>query len=401
MSTTNLQVETTTANSYRWVILALATLSFLFTFMSRFSWPPLIPVVGPVFHMTAAEAGSFMTAFYFGYVITQIPAGILADRLGSRFILAGSLIIPGIMLIAMGHMVTYSQGFWFRFVMGLGAGADMAAASRALTEWFSTRERVVAWGILMASPTAGLMLPNWVVPALTKGFGWQGVFEIFGVTAIVIGILVALFVRVSATSVVSGGNPFGGLKVVFTSKNLILLALAGFCLMWAQIGLATWANAYFHRIGFSVAASGTIMVVYGIGGILAPLTSPFWIKRLGQMRKLIFWAFLIQIPLTIWFGTIQSYEYLMTMGFFLGYVTYLVNSPLNILITDVAGKAWAATAIGSTNFIFQFASMICPLIVGLSIDFTGTFSASWYIIALGSLVGMILISCVKMEETAV
>lgn len=401
MSTADLQVEPATSRSFRWVILILAFASFMFTFMSRFSWPPLIPVVGPVFHFTAAQAGSFMTAFYFGYVITQVPAGILSDRLGPRWILAGGLLLPGLMLYLMQYMADYNQGFWLRFVMGLGAGAVMAAASRALTEWFPANERAIAWGVLMSAPSLGLLLPNFLVPVINQSFGWQGVMQFFGLASIAIGILVACFVRTSDNSVKSSGNPFGGLKVVFTTKNLMILAAMGFSLMWAEISLATWANAYFKQLGFSPKDGGMIMVVYGIGGVLAPLSSTFWVKKLGKMRRLVFWSFLLQIPLTIIFGYLQSYPLLMVMAFLLGYVSYLVNSPLNILVTDVAGKAWAATAIGSTNFIYQFASMISPIVVGWAIDTTGSFFSTWYIIAAGSLTGLLLLSMLKMEETAI
>ncbi|MDA8441345.1 MAG: MFS transporter [Peptococcaceae bacterium] len=397
---TDTQINKPTASGYRWVILALATLSFLFTFITRFSWPPLIPVVAPAFHFDAAQAGSFMSAFYFGYIITQLPAGVLVDRLGPRYILAIGLILEGIMMYLMHSMTGYGMGFWLRFFMGLGAGADMAAASRALTEWFPIKERAIAWGILMAAPSFGLMLPNWIVPALNQSIGWQGVFEILGIASILAGILVAAFVRTSPTSVRSSGSPFGGLKVVFTSKNLMLLAFTGFSLMWAELGLAVWANAYFTKMGFSLAAAGMVMVIYGVGGILAPLTSAFVARKLGKMRRLIMWSFIIQIPLTIIFGYLHSYAALCVMGFILGYVSYLVNSPLNVLITDVAGKEWAATAIGSTNFIFQIASMVAPLVLGWSIDASGGFSYIWFIIAAGSLAGLILISNVKMEEAA-
>jgi len=390
-----------TASSYRWVILALASASFLFTFVTRFSWPPLIPVMRPIFNFSAAEAGSFMSAFYFGYIITQVPAGILSDRLGPRFILAGSLIIPGIMMFMMQYMTGYSSGFWMRFVIGLAAGADMAAASRALTEWFPAKERAVAWGILMAAPSAGLLLPNFVVPAINSAFGWQAVFEIIGGISIVIGILVLCFLRTSDTAQKKAGNPFGGLKIVFTSKSLIMLSLIGFSLMWAELGLATWANAYFKQLGFSMGASGTIMVAYGCGAVLAPLTSVYWARLFGKMRRLIIVAFLCQIPLTLIFGQIQQFEILLGLGFVLGYVSYMVNSPLNILVTDVAGKEWAGSAIGTTNFIYQFASMLCPLVVGWSIDFTGTFGSCWFIVAAGSLVGMVLMTSLKIEETEI
>jgi len=219
---------TQTVSSYRWVILTLAALSFLFTFVTRFSWPPLIPVMRPLFHLSAAQAGSFMSAFYFGYIITQVPAGVLADRLGPRGILAGSLIVPGIAMLMMRYMTSYSSGFWMRFVIGLFAGADIAAASRALTEWFPTKQRVIAWGVLMAAPSMGLLLSNFFVPAVNRAFGWKAVFEIIGIVSIIVGILALLFVRTSTMAEKSSGNPLGGLKVVFTSETLLTLSLTAF-----------------------------------------------------------------------------------------------------------------------------------------------------------------------------
>lgn len=400
-TTMNKTVDAQGASSYKWVILTLAALAFLFTFVTRFSWPPLIPIMRPLFHLSAAEAGSFMSAFYFGYIITQVPAGILADRFGPRWILAGSLIVPGFMLYMMQYMTGYTSGFWMRFVIGLFAGADMAATSRALTEWFPAHQRGIAWGFLMAAPSLGLLLPNFVVSPINGMWGWKAVFTIIGAITFVTGILVALFFRTSPTAQRSNGNPFVGQKVVFTSPKLLLLALTGFSLMWAELGLATWANAYFKHIGFTGGVGGTIMVVYGCGAVLAPLTAVFWARLFGEMRTLIMVAFLCQIPLTLIFGHVESVQTLLILGFFLGYVSYIVNSPLNILITDVAGKQWAGSAIGTTNFIFQFASMICPVVVGFSIDFTGNFRAGWFIITAGSLVGLLAVAALKYEETAI
>jgi hypothetical protein len=118
------------------------------------------------------------------------------------------------------------------------------------------------------------------------------------------------------------------------------------------------------------------------------------------MRRLIIAAFFCQVPLTLIFGQIQQFEILLGLGFVLGYVSYMVNSPLNILITDVSGKQWAGSAIGTTNLIFQFASIICPVVVGWSVDLTGTFGFCWYIVAAGSLVGMIAMASLKIEEMA-
>lgn len=98
------------AQSFRWVLLGLVALTWITTFLVRLTWPPLIPVVVPILHMKMAQAGAYMSAFYLGYVITQIPSGILADRFGTRIIFTLSLIVGGVSTIAMGSIHSFGAG---------------------------------------------------------------------------------------------------------------------------------------------------------------------------------------------------------------------------------------------------------------------------------------------------
>ncbi|MHB8075848.1 MFS transporter [Desulfosporosinus fructosivorans] len=272
--------------------------------------------------MNNTQVGSYMTAFYFGYVITQIPAGMLADRLGVRWILGISLFIEAITTFAMHYITSYDMGFALRVVTGLGAGAVISSCLRALTEWFPVEGRVTAFGVLMAAPPEGIILANYIVPTLNNRLGWQSVFEVIGIVTAIVAILVLTLFRTSSNNVTSSGNVFGGLKAVLSNRNIIILALAGFCLMWAELGIATWANAYIKKLGYSVSAAGVV---------------------------------------------------------------------INVLITSHAGLKSSATAVGTTNFVFQMASMIAPLVLGWSIDFTGSFSSVWWILAAGPLLGAIIL----------
>ncbi len=75
------------SHPYHWVILGLCVGCFLFTFVTRITWPPLIPVMVPIPGMKMSQTGAYMSAFYLGYIITQIPAGIMADKFGVRSVL--------------------------------------------------------------------------------------------------------------------------------------------------------------------------------------------------------------------------------------------------------------------------------------------------------------------------
>src|SRR5258708_22169798 len=57
------------------------------------NYGPLIPSLHSELHISNGEAGLFSTLLFLGLAVAYIPAGILADRYGSRPILLGSSII--------------------------------------------------------------------------------------------------------------------------------------------------------------------------------------------------------------------------------------------------------------------------------------------------------------------
>jgi MFS transporter, ACS family, hexuronate transporter len=386
-ATVNLPV---TMQPYRWVILAMTSLCFVLTFLTRFTWPPLIPVVVPVLGMKMSQAGAYMGAFYLGYVITQIPAGVLADYFGVRFILAFSLVVEGLATFGMGHITTYDMGFTLRVITGLGAGAVFSACARALMEWLEPKERGTAFGVLLGAPSAGILLSSIIVPPLNAAFNWQGAFQTVGLVTVLVGIVLFFTVR-TGSQAKSGGNVPAGFKIVFGSKDLILTALAGFCLMWVELDTATWTIASIKNLGFTLGAAGTIMSFFGVSGLISPFLSGFLSDRVGHRKYILMISLAIIVPVTILFGYQKTIPMLSIMGFIFGFCSYLANPHLTAMISEFAGKQWAATANGTSNFIFQMASMIGPVVMGWSIDVTKSFSSVWWIMAAGPLLGILLL----------
>ena len=63
-----------------------------------------------------------------------------------------------------------------------------------------------------------------------------------------------------------------------------------------------------------------------------------------------------------------------------GFVSYLPNSNLTSLVITYAGDKYAATAVGGTNFIWQFGAVLSPTIAGAVFGSTGSFSAVWIVL---------------------
>ena len=191
-------------SSYRWVIMALAATAFTMAFVSRFAWPPLVPVVMQIMDINMTQAMAYMTAFYIGYVLTQIPGGVLADRFGPRLVLSGALLLQAAGTAAIGYTTNYQAGFLLRIVCGLGAGCVYSSGLKAIVGWFSPAQRGLAIGVLMTSPTIGVAIPNYLLPVLEKSFGWQGAFKVVG---LVIGIVAVVMLAMMKER--KAGGPAG------------------------------------------------------------------------------------------------------------------------------------------------------------------------------------------------
>ena len=111
----------------RWMLLLLLLASFAVTFMTRFVWSPVSKTVMSELNMSNVAAGSFMSAFFIGYVITQIPGGTLADRIGVKVTLSVGLFISGAATIGVSLIHSYGAGLALRVVTGLGAGVVMSS----------------------------------------------------------------------------------------------------------------------------------------------------------------------------------------------------------------------------------------------------------------------------------
>ncbi len=338
-----------------------------------------------------------MSAFYFGYIITQIPGGLLADRFGPRLILTASLIIEGIATFGMGYVNTFDVGFALRVATGLGAGALYGACTRSLFEWFPPEERGTAFGIMLAGPSGGILVSSFIMPPLNAAFGWQGAFQAVGLLTIVVGIIVFLLVR-SSDQTKSSGSMFGGFKIVFGNKDIMLTSLSCFCLMWVELGTATWAFAHIKHLGLELKLAGTVMMFYGVGGLLSPVISGIVSDRIGHRKWIYIIALLFIAPMTIVFGAQTDVKMLCIVGFLFGFCSYFANPHVSIMISEFAGKQFAGLANGSSNVIFQTASMIGPFVMGWGIDLTGHFSTVWWIMAAGPLVGILIMLPVNPEN---
>lgn len=116
--------------------------------------------------------------------ILSLPSGVLVDRFGSRTLIAVSLVITAVSLIATAATTTVAPLFLWQILGGLAAGIQQAAFFSAVTESVSRSRLGRAMGWLTFSMQAGFFLgPSAAGLALT-------VFDVRADTALIAAALI-------------------------------------------------------------------------------------------------------------------------------------------------------------------------------------------------------------------
>lgn len=393
-------------NKLKWFMLFLMLAAFTVTFLARFIWSPMQATIGTDLGLNATELGLIFGAFYTGYVFTQVPAGLLADKFGTRVLMSLSLIIGGIATFMMSGIDSVQIATTYRIILGLGGGAIYACCARVITNYFKPEERSMAYGILLVGPNLGYFLASILGPVISSSYGWQGAFRIVGVIVVVVGILVFFLVKENQNKNASKQtlmDVLRGFAILFKNKGVLLISLAGFGLMWFQLAMFNWAFGYAKSLNIG-AAIMIIGICISVGGMISSVLSGTIVDKFHiDRRKYMILGYLANIVAVYIFGAQTSLTGLYISAFVLGFITYSNNTHLTALVIDYSGSRSAATATGVSNFIYQIASQISPVVVGgMLVSSGGVFTTGiWTLMAAGPAVGIVLLLLAKNAPKAV
>ncbi|EMA48087.1 major facilitator superfamily protein [Halococcus salifodinae DSM 8989] len=135
--------------------------------------PPILPLLVNDFAITYGEAGALLTIFFATYSIFQLPAGVLADRIGQRWLLAGGMIVlsAGILIAAS------AQGYWTlviaEVIAGIGGSTYHPSGMSIISDLESGATEGKAMGIHGLGGVVGTALAPALVGGLAALFDWR------------------------------------------------------------------------------------------------------------------------------------------------------------------------------------------------------------------------------------
>ena len=373
----------------RWGFLAVAWAAFLMSFADRLAWGNASLAVSQSLKLPIAALGVFVTAFYVGYVISNVAAGIGADWLGPRAMMAGSLVCLGISTALFGSIQSIAAGLALQVAMGLTAGADYVSGVKLIATWFGPLERGRAMGLFMTATSLAVVLTNLIVPALLSGIGWPGTYQLLGLTTLLLGGVAAIVVRDAPPEIKVTGAPDIG--ALLRNRDIRLLSAAGFGALWGTWGFAFWAGALMVRgHGLTVAQSGFVVALFGAGAIVAKPAIGLLSDLLGGRKKaLIIACLLFFVAMMVTFSQLDTLTSFEIVGPFLGVGAFAYSPLMNTMVAEASGRGLAATGAGITNAIWGLGNVIVPSVLGLVFAQTGSFVLACLTLSAGPLLGAV------------
>jgi sugar phosphate permease len=134
------------------------------------------------FDLSLGQVGIVLAAEWLGTLLTLLPWGLLADRVGERRVLGIGLALCGALLVAAGRADGFGELFALLFLAGAAGASVNAASGRAVMGWFQASERGLALGIRQSAVPVGGILGALVLPALSvqAAFAFLGGFCVLG-----------------------------------------------------------------------------------------------------------------------------------------------------------------------------------------------------------------------------
>jgi len=288
----------------RWRIAVLVSAAIAISYLDRQTLPVAVLAISRDIPLTNTQFSALQSAFLFAYALMYAGGGKLVDVLGTRRGFTVIMLFWSLACASHGLATGFAMLVASRFLLGMGEGGGFPAATRAVAEWFPTKDRATAMGIINAGTAVGAVVAPPLIAMILAYSNWRWIFVITGG----MGLLWAAWWRWSyrspnVASDESLGNPppepVPGSAThlpwiqLFRIRETWGLVVAKFLSDAAWFFYLFWLPKYLYDArGFDIKAVGTFAwmpsAAAGVGCLLGGAFSSYLLRRrvsLGVARK--------------------------------------------------------------------------------------------------------------------
>ena len=373
--------------------------------------------------------GYLFSSVLWGYLFCLVPAGVLADRLSTRAVNAGGIILWSAATMLTGGAWSYPSVLASRLVMGVGESTTWPAAGRVIREWAPVGERGFAASVFntgsYAGPAFGALLIAWLVSVA----GWRTAFLAAGAAGFIWAVAWLVWFRApeqahflgeAERALILRERDAGGpetapaqgpshLRDLLACRSLWGACIAQGCAVYTQYLFLTWLPSYLQAtrnlsmasLGIYTALPYAAAVVFGILlGMASDRMLGAAAVQDGRRRNMVAATLLLSsvVLLTPLVSDLRLILLLIAVSL-TGIATAI---SLNIaLVSDLlrspqdAGKATGLLIVGGNLF-----GIAAPIVTGYVVALTGSYNGAFLIAGALLLVGVAVTLVMTREPIA-
>ena len=393
-------LELRTMRKVAWRLIPLVSLAYLINVLDRFNISFAALTMNKALGLSATAYGLGAGAFFWSYVLFQVPANVVMGRLGARRWIMIIMFCWGICSASAALISGATSFVIIRFCLGLAEAGFFPGVAFFMTQWFPSRHRGRAMGVFYATGASAGILGGPIAANLLQlnGMfgvaGWQWIFLAEGLPAVALAIASPLLLRDRPSeaswlrpdecawlqqtlrdeqAAAQGGHlPF--MKAI-VSPTIVLLML-----VYLLVGFGVYGKAYFlplmiKSLGYSDTAVGYISAIPALLGVIGMVIFSRNSDRTGERV----WHLVIPCLL----GGVGC----LLAGVFLGINAWLAIAAFSLasfgisgslpvfwnLPTAYLGASAVAGGIAFINSVGNISGYAAPQMVGLLRDTTGSY----------------------------
>jgi ACS family hexuronate transporter-like MFS transporter len=164
----------------RWRIAILVSVAIAISYLDRQTLPVAVSAIARDIPLSNQRFSALQSAFLLSYALMYLGGGKLVDALGTRIGFAVIMTFWSLANASHALATSFAMLMGSRFLLGMGEGGGFPAATRAVAEWFPTKERATAMGIINAGTAVGAVIAPPLIALLLAYSGWRWIFVVTG-----------------------------------------------------------------------------------------------------------------------------------------------------------------------------------------------------------------------------
>jgi ACS family tartrate transporter-like MFS transporter len=401
-----------------WRLVPLVSLAYLINVLDRFNISFAALTMNKALGLSATAYGLGAGAFFWSYVLFQVPANMILGRIGARRWIMIIMFFWGLCSAGAALISGTTSFVIIRFMLGIAEAGFFPGVAFFMTRWFPSRHRGKAMGVFYATGASAGIIGGPIAANLLQlngvlGFaGWQWIFLAEGVPALLLAAACPLLLRdrpseaawlapdecawlertLHEEQTVAHGAHLPFMRAI-VSPTIVLMML-----VYLFIGCGVYGKAYFlplmiKSLGYTDTATGYITSIPALLGVVGMVIFSRRSDHTGER------VWHLVVPCLLGGGG------LVAAGLFLSVNPLLAIAAFSLASFGISGSLpvfWnlptaflsAAAAAGGIAFINSFgniAGYAAPQLVGLLRDTTGGYEIPMLVMGVLVLVAGVMV----------